>query len=87
MRGAGEADLTPFHEGGPVGEGGGVIEGLLDDLVHFRFPHILREMGVRAEWEHNRAGFFRKLFYAVGVVALIVLVVAAIATDGFEDLR
>lgn len=64
-----------------------VIEGLLDDLVHFRFPHILREMGVRAEWEHNRAGFYRKLFYVLALVALIVLVVVAIATDGFEDLR
>jgi hypothetical protein len=56
-----------------------VAEGLLDDLVHFRFPHIFREMGVSAEWRHNRQGFFRKLAYTVVAVAIIVGVIAFFA--------
>jgi hypothetical protein len=62
-----------------------VVEGLLHDLVHLRFPHVLREMGVRAEWQHNRAGFFRKALYVLVVVALLGLAILAIATDGFEN--
>lgn len=32
----------------------GVVEGILGDLAHGHIPNIPGELGVRAEWEHNR---------------------------------
>ncbi|WP_235965367.1 hypothetical protein [Caenimonas soli] len=48
-----------------------VGEGLLSDLAHGHIPNLFAEMGGRAEWRHNRAGFVRK--------ALVVSAVAAAA--------
>ncbi|MEJ7932096.1 hypothetical protein WG922_19140 [Ramlibacter sp. AN1015] len=49
-----------------------VGEGLLEDLGRGHIPNILAEMGARAEWRHNRAGFIRKALVASSVVALAV---------------
>lgn len=50
-------------------------EDLLRDLLRGRLPNIPREMGIRAEWEHNRAGLVKK---AVVVAGISVLVIAAL---------
>ena len=49
-----------------------VGEGLLSDLAHGHIPDILGEMGARAEWRYNRAGFVRKALIASAVVGLAV---------------
>jgi hypothetical protein len=38
----------------------GVVEGVVADLTHGKVPNIPAEMGIRAEWQHNRAGLMRK---------------------------
>jgi hypothetical protein len=45
-----------------------VVEGLLEDLAHGHVPNVFAEMGIRAEWKHNRAGLVRKALIA-GAVA------------------
>ncbi len=48
-----------------------VVEGLADDVLSGRVPNILAEMGIKAEWQHNRAGLLRKvaIVAAIGGVA------------------
>ncbi|TFY96252.1 hypothetical protein [Ramlibacter rhizophilus] len=46
-----------------------VGEGLIDDLAHGHVPNVLAEMGARAEWKHNRAGFVRKALVFSALVA------------------
>ena len=52
-----------------------MVEGILRDFARGRIPNIPAEMGVRAEWEHNRAGLLRKAAIAatlsVAAVALL----------------
>ncbi|HUR21303.1 MAG TPA: hypothetical protein VMZ90_10875 [Vicinamibacterales bacterium] len=31
-----------------------MVEGVVDDLAHLRPPNVVREMGLRSEWRHNR---------------------------------
>ena len=45
-----------------------VVEGIGEDLMHGRIPNILSEMGAKAEFRHNRAGFVRKAVIASAIV-------------------
>lgn len=45
-----------------------VVEGIGEDLARGKVPNVLSEMGIKAEWEHNRAGLVRKVAVA-GAVA------------------
>ena len=45
-----------------------VGEGIVSDLARGHIPNIPAEMGARAEWQYNRAGFVRK---AVAVTAIV----------------
>ena len=49
-----------------------VGEGLLSDLAHGHVPNIFAEMGARAEWRYNRAGFVKKAVVASAVVGVAV---------------
>jgi hypothetical protein len=44
-----------------------MAEGLVEDLARGKLPNIPKEMGVPAEWRHNKTGLVKK----VGVAALI----------------
>lgn len=52
-----------------------VVEGVVADLAHGRIPNIPAEMGIRAEWQHNRKGLAVKagvaLALSIGVFALV----------------
>jgi hypothetical protein len=49
-----------------------VVEGIFSDLAHGHIPNIPREMGLRSELAHNRAGFVRKVaITTVCVVAIM----------------
>lgn len=49
-----------------------VGEGVLDDLAHGRLPNLWREMGLAAEWKHNRSGLLAKAAMAGAGVGLLV---------------
>jgi hypothetical protein len=38
-----------------------MVEGVVDDIAHARLPNIPKEMGVRAEWRHNKTGMIKKI--------------------------
>jgi hypothetical protein len=46
----------------------GVVEGIVADLAHGHIPNIPGEMGLKAEWKHNRKEFVSRSL--VGVVVL-----------------
>jgi len=52
-----------------------VVEGVVQDLGRAKVPNVPAEMGARAEWQHNRTGFFIKgavvLGLTVGAIALL----------------
>lgn len=56
-----------------------VIEGVVDDIGRGRLPNIPAEMGVRAEWRHNKKGLAIK---SVGALAVGALLVAALRGRG-----
>jgi hypothetical protein len=41
-----------------------MVEGLVEDVAQARIPNIPKEMGVPAEWKHNKAGLVRKVAIA-----------------------
>ncbi|MGJ9419862.1 hypothetical protein ACHAC9_19235 [Massilia sp. CMS3.1] len=47
-----------------------VVEGIVDDLAHGHVPNILGEMGIKAEWQHNKSGLAKKVAIAGAVGAL-----------------
>jgi hypothetical protein len=51
-----------------------VIEDIVGDLARGRIPNLSREMGMRSEWQYNRAGAVRKAAVALACVAAIVWV-------------
>jgi hypothetical protein len=53
-----------------------MVEGILDDLAHGKVPNIPGEMGARAEWKHNKAGFVMKLAATAAIAAAVTTLVA-----------
>jgi hypothetical protein len=47
-----------------------VGEGLVSDLARGHIPNIPAEMGARAEWQYNRAGFVRKALAVSAIVGI-----------------
>jgi hypothetical protein len=50
-----------------------VVEGIGDDLLHGKVPNVLGEMGIKAEWQHNRTGLVQKAAVATAVVGVAYL--------------
>jgi hypothetical protein len=52
-----------------------VVEGVVADLAHGKVPNIPAEMGIRAEWRHNKVGLAKKagvaLVLSAGLFALL----------------
>ncbi len=44
-----------------------MVEGLVEDVARGKVPNIPREMGIPAEWKHNKTGLVKK----IGIAALI----------------
>ncbi|WP_036165902.1 LAMTOR1/MEH1 family protein [Massilia sp. 9096] len=49
-----------------------VVEGIGEDLSQGKVPNVLAEMGIKAEWEHNRAGLVKKAVVAGAVLGTMV---------------
>ncbi|HEY0488887.1 MAG TPA: hypothetical protein VGD30_05180 [Telluria sp.] len=47
-----------------------VVEGIGQDLARGHLPNVLGEMGIKAEWQHNRAGLVRKAAVATAVAGV-----------------
>ncbi|MEG3085669.1 hypothetical protein U1707_18675 [Sphingomonas sp. PB2P12] len=45
----------------------GVVEGVVEDLAVGHVPNIPAEMGIRAEWQHNKKGLAKKVAVAAAV--------------------
>ena len=50
----------------------GMVEGVLTDLVDGRVPNIFGEMGLKAEWEHNRKSLVTKIVVGAVIASLAV---------------
>ena len=51
-----------------------MVEGVVEDFAHLRPPNVVREMGLRSEWRHNRKRVVRAAVVtaaAVGVAYLL----------------
>jgi hypothetical protein len=48
-----------------------VVEGVGEDLARGKVPNVLGEMGIKAEWEHNRAGLIKKAVIAGAVIGTV----------------
>ncbi len=44
-----------------------VVEGLVEDLARLKVPNIPAEMGMRAEWRHNKRGLTKKVAFTAAV--------------------
>ena len=44
-----------------------MVEGLVEDLAHAKIPNVPKEMGVPAEWRHNKKGLAQKLAITAAV--------------------
>lgn len=47
-----------------------MFEGIGEDLMHGHIPNVLGEMGIRAEFRHNRAGLARKVAVTAAIVGI-----------------
>lgn len=47
-----------------------VVEGIGQDLTRGRIPNVFAEMGIKAEWQHNRAGLIGKAAVASTVIGI-----------------
>jgi len=50
-----------------------VIEGIIDDLKRGHIPNIFAERGGKAEWQHNRAAFVRKIAIGITLTSAVVV--------------
>jgi hypothetical protein len=49
-----------------------VVEGIGEDLAKGKVPNVLAEMGIKSEWEHNKAGLVKKVAIGAAVVGAAV---------------
>jgi hypothetical protein len=50
----------------------GVVEGIIDDIAHGKFPNLIAERGWKAEWKYNRKGALQQIAVGVALTAGIV---------------
>ena len=49
-----------------------MVEGIVADLGRGHVPNVPAEMGMRAEWQHNKSGLVRKVAIAAAVTVVAV---------------
>jgi hypothetical protein len=62
-----------------------MIEGLVEDLARGHVPNIPKEMGVPAEWRHNKTGLVKKLAVAAAITGTITGLVLAKRNSGKRE--
>ena len=64
-----------------------MVEGLAEDLVRGKIPNIPKEMGVPAEWKHNKAGLAKKVAVSAVVVGGLWALIRSRRGDGKKERR
>lgn len=59
-----------------------MVEGILQDLGRGKVPNIPAEMGIRAEWKHNKRGLAKKVGVALVVGAALTAFVRSRRSEG-----
>ena len=54
----------------------GVVEGIVGDLAHGRFPNIVEELGWKAEWKHNRKNLITRVLVKTAVAGVVAAAIA-----------
>ena len=65
----------------------GMVEGVVEDLSRGRVPNIFEEMGLKAEWKHNRAGFLIKIAAGAVMTAAVITVIRRRRNDSGAKVR
>jgi hypothetical protein len=50
-----------------------VVEGIGEDLAKGKVPNVLAEMGIKAEWKHNKSGLVTKAAIVTAVIGAVYL--------------
>lgn len=50
----------------------GVVEGVLTDLAHGHVPNIFEELGLKAEWKHNRERLVTRIIIGAAIATVAV---------------
>jgi hypothetical protein len=50
----------------------GVVEGVVEDLADGRVPNIFGEMGLKADWKHNRKSLVTKIVVGAAIASLTI---------------
>jgi hypothetical protein len=59
----------------------GMVEGVVSDLARGHVPNIFGEMGLKAEWKHNRMGLLMKIAAGTVVTAAVITIVRSRKQD------
>ena len=59
----------------------GMVEGVVDDLAHGHVPNIFGEMGLKAEWKHNRTRLVGRIVRRMVLISAAVAYVASRRND------
>jgi hypothetical protein len=62
-----------------------MVEGLVEDLGRGHVPNIPKEMGVPAEWRHNKTGLMKKLAVAAVIGGSITGLVLTMRNSGKRE--
>jgi hypothetical protein len=49
------------------------VEGVIADLASLRPPNVVREMGLRSEWHHNRKRVYKTAAVTAAALAIYLL--------------
>jgi hypothetical protein len=63
----------------------GMVEGVVDDLAHGHVPNIFGEMGLKAEWKHNRTSLVTKIVVGAAVAAVAVAYLRSKSDDSDDE--
>ena len=62
-----------------------VVEGIGQDLMSGHVPNVLGEMGIKAEWQHNKVGLAKKAAIATAVVGIGYYLLTRRNNDRYDD--
>lgn len=65
----------------------GMVEGVVSDLAHGHVPNIFEEMGLKAEWKHNRTGLLLKIAAGAVATAAVITIIRSRRNDSETEER
>ena len=65
----------------------GMVEGFVSDLTRGHVPNIFEEMGLKAEWKHNRTSLLLKIAAGAVVTAAVITVIRGRRNDSDSEER